>query len=191
MPLSSPANARVSTSIEAQPTLKPPMWWRHSFAADEVSITIAPQPCGVIRRAAAVAVTKCRRAASVIGVMKSSRDMSTSGEFCTASIPTALNETSTRPAVASTSSAWRSTASRSSTSTSAACAEPATDRMSSAIARTLASVRPARYTCAPSAANARATALPIDPAAPYTIATLPSSCMPLSFRVADLPADRY
>jgi len=94
----------------------------------EVSLTLVCVLGGVdIRVPAATRVEAggfALLAASVIGIMKSSTYVSRSAESWTASIPTALKEMPTRPIAASTSSAWRSTESRSSTSTPAACARP-------------------------------------------------------------------
>jgi hypothetical protein len=61
-------------------------------------------------RAAVVAVTKCVRHALVIGVMKSSIEMSTSGMSCTGLMLIALKEISILPAAAATWSACDSTA---------------------------------------------------------------------------------
>jgi hypothetical protein len=67
--------------MAAHARLKPPIFGPDSRDADDESITITPDPCAAMRRAAAVAVTKCVHAASLTGVKKSSSDISTSGMF--------------------------------------------------------------------------------------------------------------
>src|SRR3954454_1654148 len=74
------------------------------------------------------------------------------------------------PRRAATASAWRATASRSRASSAVTCAAPPPTRISSAVASSTFSLRPTRWTTAPSRAYARATREPIAPAAPYTTA---------------------
>jgi hypothetical protein len=68
------------------------------LADEAVSITMTPDPCAVMCRAAAVAVRKLVRQIPVTGAMKSSSEIRVSGMFCTTLTATALNETSILPA---------------------------------------------------------------------------------------------
>jgi hypothetical protein len=78
----------------------------------------------------------------------------------------ALKEISTEPACAATLSTNALTAASSSASTTAEAVLPPFAWMSAAVASSVAGVRPARKTLAPSRANARATAPPITPPPP-------------------------
>jgi hypothetical protein len=98
--------------------------------------------------------------------MKSSTDISASGVPCLWGCVIALKEMSIPPASAATASACRSTASSSRASTCAVCAVAPAERISSATCSSVARVRPARNTFAPSRAKARETAPPIEPPAP-------------------------
>ena len=98
--------------------------------------------------------------------MKSASSISTNGFPWADGCEIALKEMSMPPATAATASACSSTARASSASTTAVSAAPPAARMSPATSSSDDRVRPARKTLAPSPAKARATAPPMEPAAP-------------------------
>jgi hypothetical protein len=117
-------------------------------------------------RAAAREVRNMVRTAVTIGRSKSAGDISTSGVPCTSWIEIRLKQMSIPPAPAATASACWSTARSSKASTTAVSATPPTARTCSATRSSGASVRPARWTLAPSRANAPATGVPMAPPPP-------------------------
>jgi len=117
-------------------------------------------------RAAALVVRKCVRTPVEMGRAKSSSDISTSGSPCTSPNEIRLKEMSMRPASRATVSTYVLTACSSSASTLAVSATPPAERISPATSSSLARVRPARKTLAPSRAKVRATVAPIAPPAP-------------------------
>src|SRR6516162_543981 len=86
--------------------------------------------------------------------------------------PVALNSMSIPPACLTIRSRYSSTALSSRASMTAWLARPPSSLICRVTASRVLSVRPARKTSAPSAANFRATAAPIEPAAPNTTARL-------------------
>lgn len=131
-----------------------------------VIANITPDPRATMCRAAARAVRNCALIAVVIGREKSSNGISSSGVPWTSPWLIALKDTSMPPAFSATASACPSTASSSSASTRAVSASPPAAAISSATCSSVARVRPARNTFAPSRAKARATAPPTDPPPP-------------------------
>src|SRR5918994_6670385 len=137
-----------------------------------------PDPSLTMCRAAERAVMNCDATIVVTGSMNFATGRSmvlVALPYSVGCGPMALNTMSTRPAVATTWSRWRLTASSSRASNSTAAAVGPSAEIASATACTRDFVRPERNRCAPCAANSLATAAPTYPPAPKITALLPSS----------------
>ena len=148
------------------PTWKPPRKKSRSGAPDPPNERITPERWRIMCRAAARAVMNAERSSVVTGCSKSASDISASGVKNTSPALITQSDTSRLPKRSTSVSAWASTAPSSRASTTAVSASPPASRIDAATASSLSSVRPTRWTRAPSRAKARATAPPIGPPAP-------------------------